>query len=229
MSFRIFCVVANATLVAVGVAPVVELVVAGLLGGTIDVGVGCGFGAGGVAVGGVTGVGAGTGAGGVTCGISPGSSSMSIETVEIQTAGSPTPFAESMVTETGKPVAPTGVVRISTWIRRLPPESTSRRIWLKGISVEPADAAIATYESSLIVNSNEWREPPYTYGVKPETVFGAQELPPAGRTCAVCTETSAAEAYVGATATAKKIRRANTDSANTDGIRTMLLMARTLV
>ena len=108
MSFRIFCVVANAALVAVVVGPFSPPIV--LVDGLVALGV-VGFGCG-VTVVGVEGVGASVerGAGGSWVSSSAVSSTM-VEMTEIQTGSLP-PFAESIVTVIGR-LSRTDVVSMS--------------------------------------------------------------------------------------------------------------------
>lgn len=75
-----------------------------------------------------------------------------------------------------------GFEGISAWIRRAPDESTVRVIWLNGTLMSPTEAATATYDLSATVNSNEWSESPYMYGVNPDTPAAAHVLLPGGMT-----------------------------------------------
>lgn len=105
-----------------------------------------------------------------------------VATIVMQTGESA--FAESSVTKIGTP-SPREVDGMSAWMRIPPEASPMRVIWLNGMFAVPAVAAIATYELSDIVNSNEWSELSYAYGVKPVMPAVAHVLLPDGSTCAV--------------------------------------------
>src|SRR3989344_184998 len=106
---------------------------------------------------------------------------MDRETTDTQ-IGCPTPFAESSVTDNPKPFCSV-VVWTSTCIRRAPEASLHLVMTLNGRRVPPAAPEIATYESSVTVNSKECRATSYKYGVKPYIESGTQEFPVVGRSC----------------------------------------------
>lgn len=80
-----------------------------------------------------------------------------------------------------------------------------------------------------MVNSNEWSAPPYTYGVMPVTEAGAQVLAPGGRSWAVKTDTSCAEASEGAIPTPIRRTEMVKKDASKTRIEMLFLMVVTLV
>lgn len=98
MSFSMFCVVANAVLVAEVVAFVAGV---GAGGGALVIGAGAGFGFGAVVlVGGLAGAGEGAGAGGVSESPPEG---VTVVATDVTQTGCPLPFAERSVTVIGRP------------------------------------------------------------------------------------------------------------------------------